>query len=471
MARHNKEPQDRLYTASLPPSLLKLVLRIQAQYGVEFRTRSFTAMPDQAHGARWWEAVRHEDGLWQIDEYEVVLDVYSDEDDQHSSTATAVKKNALLGGMYVCFFDALHACAAFEATARSLGLKPTGETKEQLSAQHYRAFAKREKIPFDKKTNLPVPVADGKVLVDGGVFDLDDLAVARKSKGNLSKSSPAIESVAVSALAKRSNKKMTASLQKFNDQAAIKKNLQDTRYKLTRLSDTFDEVVAHKFSALTKGGLHTGAFSLGCAGSTGIATGSWLVFLSTDGAFSALNFLSYMSGFMMSLASVGLGIAAVSQCVDEWGQTKMPHRQFKRGLKKFYNHIAQYPDSLFKDDAVRLSAEIKFAYHVLATRQAYREVEAKNGGYWASRRLKKRSEELSDIALSHGMDKGKVALLFESIEQDISSTSYDSRIQENVRKKVQELAKLIGKLRRAPDEQFAMKLLAPATGREKHGPA
>lgn len=115
----------------------------------------------------WCEAWKNPTtNLWRVDRYDEVDGVGSRQEIAQRS---------------VCFFDALHYCAWFEAAERDFGESalPPGSG----NAPHYREAARLANIPFDgtAQSGLPVPAAYGRILVSG-LFDEEARAIARRTQ-------------------------------------------------------------------------------------------------------------------------------------------------------------------------------------------------------------------------------------------------------------------------------------------------
>ncbi len=466
-----------IYTNTIAADLLAVVPRIQAQHGAAFRTRTFVPVAAQSSGERWWDASF--DGktkLWRVRENRKVSNVLEDEDGQLDA-GTALKKTTLLDG--VCFFDALHACAEFEVSARKLGMQAIGDTKEQLRSSHYRAFADKEGIVFSRKSNLPVPVAGGQILLDG-LFPDDADEISKRSIGNLGEASPSSQALTVTALAGMPDKKEkipSSALQKFNNLAACRQRLSDTGAKLTRLRESFNGAVEHKFVALTKAGKEVGGAVMLTYSLSGATIASWMLFsaqlpfAATSLTANFLSFSGFLGGFIGIPLTMASGLRALRLRNEYGGESKKPRWGFETALERFYSDMAQYPDSRFKDEARQLGAEIEVSYYVLATRQAYRDAD-KKGGYWANRRLQKLSKKLSSTALSHGLSEAKIEALLDAVAQNLDSTRYEEEIQESMRGKAAELASVISGLKAAPANESSPLLLGSGERRgQQHGPA
>jgi hypothetical protein len=174
---------DNIFSSQIADATLRdKVRRIHApKAGAEFRTRAFHPPYDgneMVLNSTWYEAWMDKDtGLWTVEEYRKGFKF----DNTRLSGSPTTGHKILWSN--ISLFDALYECARFEVDEQELGEKPDLE-KYAPDEKHIRAFAKRAGIPFGLD-DLPYPVAGGRLLVSGGSFTDEELALARAAKNNL----------------------------------------------------------------------------------------------------------------------------------------------------------------------------------------------------------------------------------------------------------------------------------------------
>ena len=430
--------QDRVkrFSEGVSPELKHKVVMISARFGDSFRTRAFQNVSDAEKGnhqnCEWREAIKDDaTGLWSVRQYKTVQGLYMDVDgnlDQEPS----LKQSTLLSG--ACFFDALHVCALFEAGEGQGGLNraAVGEGLDDLGLTHYKAFAEREGILFDKETNLPVPVADGHILADDCVLDLKAPEIAARAKGNLQV--PKAENMGEAARSHTDNlpaiiatheervrQSVNNSVALVKSHGALEKMHKRQVKKLDGVKDTFGQVSDSK-GALVTTKIYDGFEAVGLTGQYGGAALFGIgVVLSTPPLLMIGGIVGGI-GVMLNLLNAAFEDRNV---LAQYSENKiiMPNQRFDRQLKQMRRYGQRQGDPALRDAYAVFADKAEMAHRKLTARYAFQRA-AQGKGFFADAKVKRTLTRLVQTAARTGMKEHEINLMIEKLRDNPESSSY-----------------------------------------------
>lgn len=246
------------YSDTLTEELQDKVLRIQARHISDFKSCAFEMMEDMGEElmvARWIRAQKDEEtNNWIVREYQTAP-YLSDNTDVKASDINEMPATSRVLMRRACFIDALHACAAFETYEKAKGKIEIGASAEEMGIKHYRSAGEEEGIPFDLKTGLPVPAANGIILTEKCTLPPLSESFEERSKGNLAKKSellatktPEILSQDIDAPEARKNRNIVKAHHTANIAQAINTDDKRRMKALDKLTDSFQQADQYGFS-------------------------------------------------------------------------------------------------------------------------------------------------------------------------------------------------------------------------------
>lgn len=246
------------YSDTLTEELQDKVLRIQARHVSNFKSCAFEIIEDMGDDlsvARWIRSQKDEEtNNWIVREYQTAP-YLSNNDDLKASDIQNMPAESRILMRRACLMDALHACAAFETYEKAKGKIEIGATAEELGIKHYKAAGEEEGIPFDLKTGLPVPAANGIILTEKCALPPLSESFEERSKGNLAKKSELapvstadILSQDIDAPEARKNRNIAKAQQRANISQSIKASDEKRMKTMYKLTESFHQANQYGFS-------------------------------------------------------------------------------------------------------------------------------------------------------------------------------------------------------------------------------
>jgi hypothetical protein len=417
----------KCYSDSLSPELQAQVRAICARQGGKFSTRIFTGAENSEPA---WLSAEMDGGpnRWSVYQFRTTAIPYADEDGKLSNGDLPNARRRLASD--ICFFDALHACAAFETEELYSGATAAGAR----GAEHYRAFADAEGIVFDKRDNLPLPVADGKVLPDDCVLAPDADETVRKSKGNLLRAVDIIgeqsargtrELVQKNAAAVSQN--ALALSQRKTTIDRIEKSYDGKNTKIRKVYDTFRDVVqsAEALNKVEKSGLISVA-------SIPVLTA---VFLATPFSFMTAPF--FLAGIASSVL-FGMRYGTALDMGDARGSVTIAKEffaasglRFKIDLASLRKAGASFSEPAMRDAFNYTANQAEIAFRLTKARQAY-ERTSEGGNFFARAKLNRTLRKLEKTARKYGTGDGEIENLMAAVEDEQIVQTLSSRLYEKI---------------------------------------
>jgi hypothetical protein len=353
----------------------------------------------------------------------------------------------------VCFFDALYACAFYEAAELSL----EGHTTEDITAmgtEHYYGFARAQGIPFDE-AGMPVPAARGRPLMEGK-FEPGAFEVAKLTKDipleldmpedHLPKISAQALSLPDFGAAAPANPKDALSHQgahlksKFELVKATSGSLQKidrTNDTLTSLKERFNEVLNGKHKAVNFPYFNKREFLTG-RGDPGANVGSGAALASFAGVISFLIggvTTDSMSGGLTALACT-LPIGLIPPSIYLIKEAELTAFRRARLLQKFRAQARKYPDG-FKEPMFALADNIELGTAALKARKAIKDV--KKGSFREKHRARRLLAKFNTVARKQGLDEGTAENFRRAILSNARDNKFETEIHRSIDKSMREL--------------------------------
>lgn len=168
--------QKRLYTDSLDQDTKTHVRRIDSANDIEkFVSQPYMMSSSDHEGyCEWFEAKKLKNKMWSIKKHTQFIATEKEPDDTIRQTQTVATG--------LCFFDALYLCAMEEKYRTEQQSKKLANVKRKelfIDAPSMKNAAKKSFQPFDLN-GLPMPAAEGEILVDG-TFHPSAMKLAQKT--------------------------------------------------------------------------------------------------------------------------------------------------------------------------------------------------------------------------------------------------------------------------------------------------
>jgi hypothetical protein len=385
--------QTLLFSAGneLSPQVRDITRRLRAERTDEFSTSSFsTGDGSESWREAWLNSLN---GLWTVDEYTRRAALPGE-------TEPSVIKRALFEN--ICFFDALYACAEFEAVERRYGLAAARGEK----SAHFTEAAKNEFLPLDAN-GLPHPAAFGRILTQG-TFSDEAIAIARAGKGRKVPDLPqdlrpdvtTVLGVAHPRTAEGAEDERDAPLRNLDKrQIALADKFRDAAQKGADVHEAFKEAVHNKFEK-----------------------------------YDYMADVNYGLPILFSVLTLGV-LAPLPLAMYAKG-VSMPNYRFAKKTLDFNRAAGRLPDSDFKDELTEFSREITLTFDILRVREAYRRRLANAG-------KEKTQKKLMDVLEAHMREQrrsdAEIAAVKAAMWQDLHGASFEGELKSAMEKRMRNI--------------------------------
>ncbi len=456
-----RKPVER-YSMTLLPDKQDKVLRIQARGGDAFGTQSFLSSASRGEW-QWREAQKDENGLWTVWQFTSKHDVAYETGGKRIFSPERVLEQVQRFSE-ACFFDALHDCAAFEVGEFSRGMAVAEPKIPDEPVKHYRDFSKDEGIVFDKKTHMPIAVADGMVLSEKCTLDQGARAIVKKAKGNLLPATTQMplqlgdilgnHDTALSvlpgsstdqALAKMDQSVVRATV-RADSYAAVEKFYAKRQKNLGRLSGSFKLAAKTKYQGVVLKGTEKAADDPFISSMLihGAAGGAAVGFMLPPGVLSVVFYaVSGMVGIVSGAVLSSMWFDGIKTPVEVFRENRfvIPHRQFRKDLSRVRRQIKALPDGDQKNLSEEFLKRAEVTFYALSTRHAFKKAAA--GSLWAKANMKWERRSLLRVARKHGMEESAITALLSALQDNPHASAFEDKLEGQFKKDVESFQSLL----------------------------
>jgi hypothetical protein len=454
------------YSESLPQELQQKVRRIGARHGSFFRTREIALAQEGAPPLKRWAEARKnpQTGLWTVRQYRKQSDYMKRDQDGGVETGGALAQSTLLSG--VCYFDALRACAEFEAADMAIAGEAPGKeelaaAREALGKEYFRTFAEAEGTVFDVRDGLPLPVLDGEILAEDCMLDENAQQIAKRAAGNAQEAPPVSAAslsrdlVAVPEVLPLNNGASTGAALTAFGSVALAQNITNRRHStLDRLSRALEDaqmVGFRKFGfrrhdgSFDGGGLVVASKVSGAAAMGLIATA---FILPPAGAIPlcVIGFIGGISSLVTGLMSLveKESDRSVAELFSENGWVRSESK-FKKKLKAVRRMGQALPTEEMREAASQCADQIELGYRMLTARAAF-ERAMNNRGITApvSRfRMNREVARFTKRASALGTSEEKINQALAAMQQSGPRGDFNYTVTAGIKSQIRTLEKIV----------------------------